>query len=154
MLKIDQLTGAIARALSPVPQLLIRLILAYGFYKPAMAKLDSIENIAAWFSELGIPLPTLNAYLATFTEVSGFILLALGLGVRYITIPLMVTMLVAIGFVHAPNGFEASDNGFEIPFYYLVMLLTLFVHGAGSVSLDHLLRRYREVKRKMPAGIR
>ena len=33
---------------------------------------------------------------------------------------LMIVMLVAIFTVHIGNGFAAGDNGFEIPFYYLL----------------------------------
>ena len=30
-------------------------------------------------------------------------------------------------------------NGFEIPFYYILMLLTLVTKGSGRLSLDYLL---------------
>lgn len=128
--------------LKDLPLLLLRLVLAYGFYKPAMAKMEDISAIAGWFESMGIPFPTLNAYLATYTEFSGFILLALGLATRIITIPLMIVMLVAIKTVHWGNGFEAGDNGFEIPLYYLLMLFTLLVFGPGRVSLDHVIGKW------------
>lgn len=124
-----------------LPLLFLRLVLAYGFYKPALAKMDDIPAIAGWFESMGIPFPTLNAYLATYTEFSGFILLALGLATRIITIPLMIVMLVAIKTVHWGDGFEAGDNGFEIPLYYLLMLFTLLVFGAGRVSMDYVIGR-------------
>lgn len=50
-------------------------------------------------------------------------------------------MLVAIKIVHWANGFEAGENGFEIPLYYLIMLFTLFVFGPGRLSLDHLIKK-------------
>jgi len=127
--------------LNDLPLLLIRLVLAYGFYVPAMMKLDDVGAIAEWFDSLGVPAPTFNAYLATFTEAAGVLLLSLGLGTRLIAIPLMVTMLVAIKTVHWENGFNASDNGYEIPLYYLVMLLLLLCSGPGRLSLDHLIAR-------------
>lgn len=130
-----------------LPLLGLRLALAYGFYGPATMKLADIPAIASWFEEIGIPLPHVNAYLATGTELLGVVLLAFGLGTRLIAIPLMVTMLVAIATVHWANGFEAGNNGFEIPLYYLLMLLVLLFFGAGKLSLDELLaRKYRRTK--------
>jgi len=130
-----------AGKLSDLPLLLIRLILAYGFYNPAMMKLRDINSIADWFNSINIPFPLVNAYLAAGTEISGVVLLTLGLFTRIISIPLMVTMVVAIVTVHWGNGFEAGDNGFEIPLYYLILLFTLIVYGSGRISLDHILFR-------------
>jgi putative oxidoreductase len=127
--------------LQDIPLLLIRLILAYGFYGPAMMKLNDVSAIADWFTNIGIPAPTLNAYLATYTELAGAMLLTLGLGTRLISIPLIITMLVAIKTVHWENGFNASDNGYEIPVYYMIMLITLLFAGPGRVSLDYLIRK-------------
>jgi putative oxidoreductase len=119
--------------------------LAYGFFNPAMMKLKDINSIAEWFGSMGIPMPTLNAYLATGTEIFGVILLTLGLFSRIISIPLIITMIVAIVTVHGENGFDAGNNGFEIPLYYMIMLFTLLVYGSGKISLDHLFFKNKEV---------
>ena len=50
-------------------------------------------------------------------------------------------MLVAIFTVHIGNGFDAGDNGFEIPFYYFLMLLSLFVFNGGKYSVDYLISK-------------
>jgi uncharacterized membrane protein YphA (DoxX/SURF4 family) len=47
------------------------------------------------------------ALLATSTELAGAILLTFGLFTRLISIPLIITMLVAIFTVHLPNGWQA-----------------------------------------------
>lgn len=114
-----------------------RLTIAYGFYDPAMKKWQGIENVAGWFGSMGIPFPTLNAYLAATTETFGVILLTLGLFTRLISIPLIVVMLVAIFLVHFQNGFSAGDNGFEIPLYYMLFLMIFTSFGAGKISLDN-----------------
>lgn len=132
--------------LQDIPLLLTRLILAYGFYGPAMTKLNDVSAIADWFTSIGIPAPTLNAYLATYTELIGAVFLLSGFATRLITLPLMITMLVAIFTVHWQNGFNASDNGFEIPLYYLVMLITLFFSGAGRLSVDYLISKNKSEK--------
>lgn len=117
---------------------LSRLIVAYGFYEPAMNKWKNIEGVASWFATLGIPFPTLNAYMAATTEIFGVVLLTLGLLTRIISIPLIIVMIVAIATVHLPHGFAAGDNGFEIPLYYMLFLLIFMSHGPGKISIDYL----------------
>jgi putative oxidoreductase len=119
--------------------LLARLAVAYGFYDPAMQKWADIGAIATWFGSMGIPFPTLNAYMAASTELLGVILLTLGLFTRLISLPLMVVMVVAITTVHLAHGFSAGDNGFEIPMYYMLFLAIFASFGAGKFSLDYLL---------------
>ena len=119
--------------------LLARFAVAYGFYDPAMQKWSDIGSVATWFGSMGIPFPTLNAYMAASTELLGVILLTLGLFTRLISIPLMVVMVVAITTVHLAHGFSAGDNGFEIPMYYFLFLAIFASFGAGKFSLDYLL---------------
>ena len=119
--------------------LLARLIVAYGFFQPAKAKWSDINAISEWFGSMGMPFPTLNAYMAASTEALGVVLLTLGLFTRLISIPLMVVMVVAITTVHLAHGFEAGNNGFEIPLYYMLFLFIFLSHGAGKFSLDHLI---------------
>jgi len=124
-----------------IPLLLMRLVLAYGFYEPAMMKWHHIHNVAEMFAEIGIPMPHFSAYLVATTETFGAVLLLLGLGARLISIPLMIVMLVAITTVHWTNGFHSGNNGFEIPLYYLIMLFALFAHGSGKISIDYLIKK-------------
>ncbi|MCK5907928.1 MAG: DoxX family protein [Flavobacteriales bacterium] len=126
--------------LKDVPLLLMRLVLAYGFYEPAMMKINSFESIVEWFEGMGLPFARLNAYMATGTEFAGFILLTLGLFTRAISAPLVIVMLVAIKTVHLANGFQAGSNGYEIPLYYMIMLFTLIIYGPGRFSLDRIIK--------------
>ena len=89
-----------------------------------------------------MPFPKLNAFLATGTEMAGFILLFLGLATRFISFPIIIVMIVAITTVHLGNGFDAGDNGLEIPLYYILMLFSLIITGPGRISLDHLISKY------------
>ena len=127
--------------LKSLPLFFFRLILAYGFYGPATMKWANINGIAEWYGSMGIPLPTLNAYLSGTVEIAALILLPLGLATRFISIPLIITMIVAIITVHIGNGFAAGDNGFEIPLYYILMLVALLINGAGKFSVDHLISK-------------
>lgn len=116
--------------------LIIRLLLAYGFAKPALLKINNLSETAKWFMEIHIPLPKLAAYLVSGIEVIGIVLLVLGLFTRYISVLLSLVMLGAILFVHSPNGFSVANNGIEIPLYYLLFLMLLASYGAGKYSLD------------------
>ncbi len=122
--------------------LCIRLALAYTFWDSGKRKFEDIASIAEWFESLEIPAPTLNAYMATYTELIGAVLLVLGLGTRLISIPLIITMLVAIKTVHWENGFASGDNGYEIPLYFILMLLVTLCFGAGKISVDHFIKKY------------
>jgi len=119
--------------------LFARLAVAYGFYEPAMNKWNDIDSVAQWFGSLGIPFPTLNAYMAASTETVGVFLLTLGLLTRLISLPLIIVMIVAIVTVHLPNGFSAGENGFEIPLYYMLFLIIFVANGAGKFSIDRLI---------------
>ncbi|QKF86992.1 DoxX family protein [Campylobacter blaseri] len=118
-----------------------RMLLAYGFYEPAINKFSDIQGISTWFASLGIPFPLLNAYAATYTEIFGVILLVLGLFTRYISFLLIMVLTVAIMTVHFANGFSVGNNGFEIPLYYISFLIILMGFGAGKISLDHIIKR-------------
>lgn len=128
-----------SRYLQSLALLLARLAVAYGFYEPAMMKWSDMKGVAEWFGSMGIPFPTLNAYMAASTEIMGVVLLTLGLFTRLISIPLIVVMIVAIMTVHIHNGFSAGNNGFEIPLYYMLFLLIFVSHGAGRFSLDRVI---------------
>ena len=91
--------------------LLLRLYLVPVFWVSGANKLGSMDSVIAWFGNpewgLGLPFPALLAWLATLSESVGAVLLALGLGVRWVSIPLMVTMVVAAVSVHWEHGWQA-----------------------------------------------
>jgi len=79
-------------------------------------KLDGFDGIVDWFGNdqwgLGLPFPLALAVLATATELVGAIFLAIGFATRYIALPLMFTMIIAIGTVHWQYGWQAiADPG-------------------------------------------
>jgi len=117
------------------------LILAVGFYEPAMMKVKNLSGVAEWFGSMNYPLPMISASISMVTEVSGIVLLILGLGSRLIAMPMMFIMVIATFTVHISNGFPAGDNGFEIPLYYFLMLFALVVYGSGKYSVDYLISK-------------
>ncbi|MFB2801598.1 HvfX family Cu-binding RiPP maturation protein [Shewanella seohaensis] len=101
-----------AEGLAP---LALRLYLAPVLMQAGYNKLAHFEDTVAWFANpdwgLGLPMPTLMAALAAGTEFFGAFLLLVGLATRLISIPLMITMLVAAFTVHWPNGWLAIADG-------------------------------------------
>jgi uncharacterized membrane protein YphA (DoxX/SURF4 family) len=91
--------------------LALRLYLAPVLMQAGYNKLAHFEDTAAWFGNpdwgLGLPMPELMVGLAAGSEFFGGILLLLGLATRLVSIPLMVTMLVAAVTVHWQNGWLA-----------------------------------------------
>jgi len=73
------------------------------------------QDIIDWFGNvewgLGLPFPEVLAYLAAYTEYFGAMLLLIGLAVRWVSIPLMATMVVAMVTVHLHNGWLAIAEG-------------------------------------------
>ncbi|WP_345426119.1 DoxX family protein [Halioxenophilus aromaticivorans] len=94
-----------------VPLLLLRLYLAPVMMQAGWVKFAAWQDTVAWFGNpdwgLGLPMPEVMVFLAAAAELVGGALLALGLATRLAVVPLMATMLVAIFFVHWPNGWLA-----------------------------------------------
>jgi putative oxidoreductase len=119
--------------------LFARLALAYGFYEPALTKWRNFDTTTQWFDSIGIPFAPFMTLLTASIEIIGVLLLVLGLFTRFITVPLMIIMVIAVLSVHLSNGFSVANNGFEIPLYYFLFLSILASHGAGEFSLDTLI---------------
>ena len=111
----------IVKHVDGLPALALRLYLAPIFWMAGSQKIDlgtlmPYQNTVDWFGNpewgLGLPLPTLMAFMAGWTELLGAIFLAVGILVRWISIPLLFTMAVATFSAHWDNGWQAiADPG-------------------------------------------
>jgi putative oxidoreductase len=106
------------RYLDGLAPLTLRLFLVPVFWMAGTQKIAGMEHTIEWFGNaewgLGLPYPSLLAHLAAYTEAIGALLLLLGLATRWISIPLMFTMVVAIFSVHWDNGWAAiADSSAE-----------------------------------------
>jgi uncharacterized membrane protein YphA (DoxX/SURF4 family) len=94
--------------------LLLRLYLVPIFWMAGTNKVEGFDNIVEWFGNsewgLGLPFPLVLAFLATAAETLGAIALLLGVAVRWFSIPLMITMVVAASSVHWDNGWQAITD--------------------------------------------
>ena len=122
------------RAVDFLAPLALRLYLAPIFWMAGVNKWNSFENTAAWFGNpdwgLGLPLPKLMAAMAMSTELAGAVFLLFGFGVRWVSIPLMITMLVAIFAVHWKNGWQAIADP----------MMCLFNCGDAQAAIERLER--------------
>jgi uncharacterized membrane protein YphA (DoxX/SURF4 family) len=114
-------TRAILCYFEGISPLLLRVFLAPIFIKAGYIKLQlGAENlgfferlqadpsVVMWFGDtLGLPMPDLLAFMAGWIEFLGGWLLLFGLLTRLISIPLMVTMVVAATTVHWSNGWHS-----------------------------------------------
>ena len=137
----------IGNFLKPLFLLAVRLFWGWQFFKTGLGKFADLESITNYFATLGIPSPAINAMMAATTETIGGLFLMLGFATRLISIPLIVTMLVALFTAHA----EATQMIWEdptnfvtqLPFTFLFAAIITFVFGPGPISIDALLKRRR-----------
>jgi putative oxidoreductase len=106
-------------------------MLTHGYSK--LLYLFSGEEIE-FLDFLGIGLKASLA-LAVFAEFFCSILIIIGLGTRWATIPLIVTMIVAAFIAHGADPFGKK----EMALLYLSSYIVLLFLGSGKFSLDGLI---------------
>jgi putative oxidoreductase len=91
---------------------------------------------AGMFEQIGFRPGHVFVRMAAGSEVASGVLVALGL-LGPVGPALMVSvMIVAIGSVHRPYGFFATNNGVEVPLLYAAGAFALALTGFGMFSLD------------------
>lgn len=94
--------------------LALRLYLVPIMWMAGMHKVDNFDSTVAWFANsdwgLGLPMPTVMAGLVTGAEVLGAVFLLMGFAVRWVSISLFITMVVAALSVHIQNGWLAISE--------------------------------------------
>ena len=134
--------------LVPIFDLFVRLYMAKIFWKGGIVKLSSWMSTVMLFTFVyDVPYlpPEIAAYLSTAVELGGSFLLAVGLAGRFGAVSLFVLNIVA-----ALSYGQLSEAALKEAFYWGILLLYLFLHGPGPISLDaflgYLLRR-RKMKK-------
>ena len=122
--------------------LLVRIALAVVFIYHGYGKVfqGGHEGIAQLMASKGAPLPEVLGWLAGLTEFGGGILIGVGLLSRVWALGLVVVMIVAVATVHAPNGFDLRNQGYEYNFTLGLCALAILIGGPGAFSLDRLIR--------------
>lgn len=107
----------------------------YGHGWPKLMRLLGDDPIS-FADPLGIG-PAASLGLAVFAEFACSILIILGLFTRWAAIPLIITMVVAVFYVHVADPFSKMEKGLM----YLVPFICLLVAGGGWYSLDAQIRK-------------
>src|SRR4051812_11091180 len=140
--KLDALLAKLGVVVQPVFLLLVRGWWGWSFFLTGKGKLMNLERTTSFFTDIGIPLPKLNAIVAGSTECFGGLLLLAGLCSRAISVPLTFTMLVAYATAdkEALAAIFSDTDKFTsaAPFLFLFAALIVLVFGPGKLSLDAL----------------
>jgi putative oxidoreductase len=122
----------------------LRVVTGIVFFMHGYTKVFvwGLDGTAAGFAKMGIPLAGIAGPFVGFLELLGGLALIIGLASRWISIPLAVTMVVAIVQVHLAAGFFAP-NGYEFPLTLLAGLVGLSLAGGGAFAVDNVLASRR-----------
>lgn len=127
----------------------LRLIVGYGFMAHGYAKLTrGPEHFGQLLQQIGVPMPAATAWIVTLLELFGGLAIVLGIFVTVVSIPLIVSMLVAMLTVQLRYGFSSVNTigltpsgplfgppGYEINLLYIASLVALALLGAGPWSV-------------------
>jgi len=111
------------------------LSMLFGHGLPKLIDLLGDEPVK-FYDFMGIG-PELSLGLAAFAEAGCALLIALGLFTRLASLPLIVTMLVAIFGAHWGDPF----GKYEKALLYLIPYISLLIAGPGWYSIDAQLRK-------------
>ena len=152
---MKSVTEVSRHSLSRWAPLALRLIVGYGFMAHGYAKLARGPYVFADILQtIGVPSPDLMSWLTILVELLGGLAVLLGGFVTIASVPLAVTMIVAMFTVHLPYGFSSiklrevtaagaqfGPPGYELNLLYLACLATLVLGGSGPLALDRIVRK-------------
>ncbi len=142
---LETLLEKIGTTLQPVLLLAIRLYWGWQCFLSGKGKLMGLDKVTAFFTDLHIPAPRLNAIMAGSVECFGGLLLLLGVYSRFVSIPLMFTMVIAYitADKEAVQAIFSEPDKFvtAAPFLFLYAFVIIFVFGPGKLSFDGLVRK-------------
>lgn len=137
----------------------LRLVVGYGFMVHGWAKWSrGPAGFARLLEQIGVPFPDVSAWVVTLLELFGGFAILAGALIAVVSIPLIVSLLVAMFTVHLKYGFSSINTigltpsgpvfgppGFEVDLLYIAGLLVLLVNGPGKFSVDWALAQRRRV---------
>ena len=129
----------IASKVSWLPPLLARITLGYIFIESGWGKFHHLDKVVEFFAELKIPAPQIQAPFVAGVELVCGAAVLLGFATRFLSIPLIGTMIVAILTAKLNDLTGVSDLFAASEYLYILLLLYLVVDGAGCLSVDHFM---------------
>jgi putative oxidoreductase len=141
--KINLFLAKTGGALRSPLLLVIRLYWGYQFILTGKGKLLNLERTANFFASLNIPMPKLNAIMASSTELGCGTLLLLGLFSRCASLALVGVMSVAYltADSDALHSIFSDTDKFTgaTPFLFMYAALIVLVFGPGKFAVDRYL---------------
>jgi putative oxidoreductase len=117
--------------------------MAGEFVPSGWGKLGDLGKLTAYFETLHIPAPGLNAAASATTELTGGLLLLVGLATRFASVALTVVMTVAILTARLKDAHSIGDFFYLPEPAYIVIFVVLLFYGGGDASLDQVIARRR-----------
>jgi putative oxidoreductase len=143
------IVDAVQPKLTGLPPLVARITTGWIFLWSGWGKLHNLEDVTAFFMDLGIPAASVQAPAIATLELVGGAMLLLGLGTRFFSFMLSCTMVVAI-LTALREDLEGLGDLFALSEYlYITLFLYLIVQGAGMLSADAAVREW--YRRQSPA---
>ena len=124
--------------IASLPPLVARISLGAVFAESGWGKLNNLDQVIEYFTSLGIAFAHLQAPFVAGLEFVGGILLIIGFFTRFISVPLIVVMVVAILKAKLEEVTSITDIFAFSEYLYILLLASLFTSGAGVLSLDQL----------------
>jgi len=143
------LTERLASPFRWLPPTLARIAVGWVFVSTGWGKLQNLEPVVQFFTDLGIPYPHIQAPFVASTELVCGALLLVGLFARAAVVPLIATMIVAIATAQWPQVETLSGLLGLVETLYIVLFVWLVVVGPGPLSLDALGRRLSENRKSV-----
>jgi putative oxidoreductase len=128
----------LVRLLEGVVPLIARISIGWIFFEAGMGKFKNLSQVMTFFQSIHIPFSSINAPLVALIEFVGGMCLLLGLWVRWVSIPLIVIMGVALLTAHADAMKNLSELFQTDVFLNILVLGFLVVTGAGHLSADRI----------------
>lgn len=138
VLRVQTLGNAAILKLDGIGPLLARLTVGWVFVGTGWGKLQHLDRVTAFFTELGLPVPHAQAILVGTTELVGGAFVLVGLLTRLVSLPLLATMVVALLTAKRADIASANDLFGTVEWTYLVLFALLALGGPGRFSLDRL----------------
>jgi putative oxidoreductase len=118
-----------------VALLIGRISIAALMWTHGLPKMDKFADTPVQFMEVFGMSHFLSLSLAVFAEVICSLFILLGFATRLAVIPLIITMLVVVFYIHADDPFGKQEMGL----HYLLTYIMLLIMGSGKYSIDNLL---------------